>query len=131
MLATLMTASEVVDRLERLFLRRKHDEEGEETPDPYNGDNNKQLFDLISVLNYFESICYQIQNKEVIEDLLFEATKDTLIGVKNITLNRYSDLTRIDQTRHYPHLVSVGNRWLARAKSARIPVQQKIPDLLP
>ena len=28
MLVTLMTASEVVDRLERLFLRRKHDEEG-------------------------------------------------------------------------------------------------------
>lgn len=130
MLVTLMTASEVIDRLERLFMRRKHDEEGGETPDPYNGDNNKQVFELITVLNHFESICYQIRNGDVIEDLLFEATKDTLIGVKNIILKRYSDLTGIDQTRHHPNLVSIGDRWEARAKSGRIPIQEKIPNLL-
>ncbi len=130
---TIMTAPDVVALLERLYQRRQFDEsseiEREKLFDPYSDGKKSQLFDMAIVLNYFEALCHQIENNVVNEEYIFEAAKDTVIGVRTVVLQRYENLSGVAQEQYHPQLVSVGDRWQERVSKDRILLQPKIPDL--
>lgn len=130
---TIMTAPDVVEVLERLYQRRLFDEspeiQRENLFDPYSDGKKSHLFDLIIVLNYFEALCHQIESNLVNEEYIFEAAKDTVVGLRTFVLQRYEKLTGVPQEQYHPHLVSVGDRWQGRVKEDRLLLQPKIPDL--
>ncbi len=75
LIRTAMSAPEVIDRMEWLYHYRvfRDGDDGEKDSssehesqyNPYVPDQYSEIFDLVMVLNYFESVCYQITEKAV------------------------------------------------------------------
>lgn len=123
---------EVVDRLERLYLSRKH-EEGlaaglSQTPeDPYAATPALLYFDFVIVLNYYEAACAEIERDWLFYGILYASTRNTIIGAREVLLKRYSDKVGSDQSRHYPELCRVAERWRQRADPYREAAAISVP----
>lgn len=128
---TIMTAPEVVERMERLYYYRKHKEAVVQSishppPDPYKGRDEALLFDTVIVLNYFETACLEILTKAVNDRILFECANAPVLGVRRVILKRYADMTGLDVEKYYPHIVKVSDRWDDMLQTS--PVLPQIPD---
>ena len=125
-------APEIVERLERLYQFRKF-EEGQskglsQTPkDPYEDARALFNFDSVIVLNYYEAACTEIEEDWVNETLLYKSTRNTIIGAKEVLLKRYSERVGEDQSRSYPNLCQVAERWRQRADPYREVAETHIP----
>ena len=139
LLNTMMTAPEIADRLERMYQYRIFNEfaNGENRGDssdspinPYEDGHHNLMFDSVTVLNYFEAACVEIDRGTVFGGEVAEAAAPTIIGVRDVVLKRYSRLTGYDQTVNYPYIVGVADWCERRAQKSKTPVQSQIPDAL-
>ena len=132
LIRTLETGSEIVDRLERLYLSRKFEEGAAagltQTPkDPYEGQAALIYFDFVMVLNFYESACAEIEENWVFDEILYTSTRNTIIGAREVLLARYSEKVGSDQSRHYPKLCKVAERWRRQADPDRLAAATHIP----
>ena len=133
LITTVMTAPEVVDRMERLYKSRLYREGiaiGEDglpvgtENNPYaNADGPTELFDIVIVLNYFEAVCHQIAKRHVFQNNVRTVADAMVVGAYETHLARYTQMTCVDQEPHHPNLVSVARKWASNGAQ-----QTKIPD---
>ena len=121
MVRSLESAPEIVDRLERLYQFRRYEQDKDSgaanpTPNPYaDSYPDRFKFDCVIALNYVESACTEILEGHVIEDLLYKAVRNTIIGANDTLLRRYSEKVGFDQASNYPHLGKVARNWKTKA----------------
>lgn len=128
LISSIAASQVVVERLERLYQYRKYKEKPTNYIDPYEGNGSPHLiFDLIIVLNYFETACIEIRNKSVDEELVFKTCAVTLTGVRNAHLSHLGKITGIEPAEVYPNLNQIAYDWSIRLKAKPLGLL-KIPD---
>ena len=122
LIRALESAPEIVERLERLYRYRKF-EEGVEPglsqtpPNPYADFQAQFLFDSVIVLNYYEAACAEIEAGAIHEELIYKSVRNSVIGMRDVVLTRYSEKVGSEQSKNYVRLCAVADRWKARASS--------------
>lgn len=133
LIRNLETGGEIVDRLERLYQYRMYQEaiDAGAQPtctNPYAQFPQQFRFDSVIVLNYFEAACVEILKGAVDEDMMFESTRNTIIGAADSVLGRYSrDIGNLQAT-GYNNLVTVAKRWRERVERYNLLGATHIPD---
>lgn len=94
--------------------------------DPYEGSQQALIFDLVVVLNYFETICVEVQLGHANEKSLCSAVGVTIVGARDKLLTRLDELLEEDQTAAYSALVDIAERF--RPTILEAGGQLQIPD---
>lgn len=113
---TLYTSAEITARLEKLYRKRRFEESIQERlvppfEDPYQGSKEALIFDLVMVLNYFETICVEVKLRNASEETLREAVGVTVVGARDKLLTRLDGLLEADQVAAYATLVEIAERF--------------------
>ncbi|ADM09457.1 hypothetical protein PB2503_06957 [Parvularcula bermudensis HTCC2503] len=127
LIKSLTTTPEIMSRMQRLYEFRKYSE-GTGTADPYTGDTQKLIYDHVVVLNFFEGVCREIEDKQVDERLIYVSSSNTIVGVRRVLLRRLNTLLQEDQDKDYEALIRVSNRFIQQADERHETIQYKIPD---
>lgn len=137
LIKSLTTTPEIVSRMEKLFLYRKHEEDVRlykdraKVPDPYEGDINRLIYDHVIVLNFYEAVCTEIKSNAVNFDLVYLASNNTIIGVREVLLERYERYAQGRQEDDYKALIEITRRMITKAINEGQVISPKIPVLNP
>lgn len=116
---------QVMPQLERLRLYNKF-RQRESPCDPYRPDDqgcsdHDLLFDLGSLLNYYESICAEIHKSRVWKGVwtgtVYEVAASMIIGIRNHQLEWYGEFSEDDPTRVFPNIYIVAEnceKWVRK-----------------
>lgn len=123
---------DITPHLERLFCFRRfegsEDNQSSSNCNPYDKTPALFFFDSVIVLNFYEAISTEIRDGALEEELLYKSIRNSLIGAKDVVLERYNLKTENDQSIHYENLSFVSKRWKSRAEKKRELGATKIPD---
>jgi hypothetical protein len=116
----------VLERLSRLYSYRKWNQGASGYKNPYEHSHYKYEHDAISILNYFEAVCAEIEYGYVEKNILKETSKDMIVGAY-LLIQEIDELFEEDQKDSYPFLVKLGQEWepLVPEDELRIPEIKK------
>ena len=127
LIKSLTTTSEIMNRMQRLYLFRKYDE-GAREKNPYSDlDDYDLIYDHVVVLNFFEAVCSEILDRQVDPHLVYEASGNTIVGVEKVLLGRLEVLLEEEQRKDYQSLIKVSDAFQRKATTDGDPIRFQIP----
>ena len=130
-ISTVTTDAVLVDRMAKIFVHSRDNQrakDGDVEPSPYHNQSQLLYYDLLLVLNHFETICSEIDDGSIDRETCYRTISSTIVAVADGYLPLLDRDIQGDQAAAYPELLKVSREFKDMAKLRGDPMIAALPE---